>query len=158
VPGEELRLGPVRIVVETPSSAGGDVRFHFAAPPGPVAPGLHVHPDATEHVEVHHGALLVRRSGPGTVLVRAGEEASIPAGTPHSLWAVAPGTRGVATLTPGIRLDETFADLAAELGRRPPRPWALAAIGRRHLDHTRVARVPVGVQRRVFGALALGRR
>jgi hypothetical protein len=123
-----------------------------------VAPGLHVHPDATEHVELHHGALVVRRAGMRTVLLRAGDRTSVPAGTPHSLWAVAPGTRGVATLTPGIRIDETFADLAAELGRLPPRPWALAAIARRHLDHTRLSRIPVGAQRRLFGVLALGRR
>jgi mannose-6-phosphate isomerase-like protein (cupin superfamily) len=156
-PGRELHLGPVTIVIETPSSAGSAVRFRFAAPPGPVAPGLHVHPHAAERIEVQRGAVLVRRRGSRSVVVRPGEHATIPAGTPHDLWAVRRGTRGTATITPAIAIDETFAELDAELHRLPPRPWELARIVGRHLDHTQIARIPLGLQRRAFRALALGR-
>jgi quercetin dioxygenase-like cupin family protein len=115
---------------------------------GPVhhGPPAHVHPRAAERFTVVEGALRVRL-GRRRLVLRAGESALVPRGTPHT-YAGVPGTaaRVELDLDPAGRMAAFFADLYGIDRRDPrtgaPRLRAVAAVLRRYPDDITVPGVP----------------
>lgn len=64
---------------------GEQLRFDLFAEPGGFPTTEHIHPSQTEHFAVKAGKLRLQRQGEEKVY-EEGEEATIPAGTPHMWW------------------------------------------------------------------------
>jgi hypothetical protein len=120
---------------------------------------LHVHPRDAERIAVVEGTLAVRVRWRRHVL-RAGEELTVPPGTPHTFSVGDEPVEWIAEFRPGGAHDQLYLGLwrlarAGHVSRRGwihPR-WA-APLARRHFDDVRLALVPAAVQR--FGLAVLG--
>lgn len=84
-----------------------DLRVTMAHPGG--GPGLHKHPSQTEHFHVIHGALRVV-VGEKAILLEAGEEETIPPGTPHTFRAAAADTQFDVRVAPALRFEAALED------------------------------------------------
>ncbi|MDX1614939.1 MAG: cupin domain-containing protein [Candidatus Promineifilaceae bacterium] len=71
---------------QTPEETDGRLlKFDIMVEPGGFPTTEHVHPAQSEHFEVNSGRLRLQQAGEETVY-EAGEEATIPPGTPHMWW------------------------------------------------------------------------
>ena len=149
--------------LETAQDTGGEyVRIEARVSPRGFVAAPHVHPLTEETFEIRAGtwAFVVdgeeKRVGPG-------EEATIPAGTPHAWWN-AGEEEGVAIVgfRPALKADEFFESFfgLAQDGKVSPQTglpnllW-MALILRHYRDFVHLARPPQLVQRAVFAPLAV---
>jgi mannose-6-phosphate isomerase-like protein (cupin superfamily) len=74
-----------RIIFRVTSAEGSDevLRFDYVAAPGAAGPPEHIHLDQEESFAVSSGSGRFRVAG-RELMLRAGESASVPAGTPHT--------------------------------------------------------------------------
>lgn len=127
---------------------------------GMPGPPVHVHPAAEESYEVVEGALEVFINGEWSP-VRAGEKATVPAGTPHSVRnAGDTPARIVNVHQPAQRFESFFRDMhrlihegkIKQLPPKEPRSAIYAAmLFGRYPDEIRTVKPPNGI----FRALAL---
>jgi mannose-6-phosphate isomerase-like protein (cupin superfamily) len=138
---------------------------HLTVKPGGAVVGEHVHPRLQETFRVVAGTLGTRIAGVERTL-RAGEEATVPAGVPHDWWNAGDDEASVIVeLSPSDpRFEAMIATLwgLANAGRTNakglPDPLQLALVGREFSDVIRFTRPPAVVQRLLFGLLGgLGR-
>lgn len=66
-------------------TAGALLRIDMAVRPGGFAAAEHVHPDQDEHFQIASGQITLRADGREKIYT-AGEDVTIPAGTPHVWW------------------------------------------------------------------------
>ena len=149
--------------LETAQDTGGEyVRIEARVSAHCFVAAPHVHPLTEETFEIRAGtwAFVVddeeKRVGPG-------EEATIPAGTPHAWWN-AGEEEGVAIVgfRPALKADEFFESFfgLAQDGKVSPKTglpnllW-MALILRHYRDFVHLARPPLLVQRAVFAPLAV---
>lgn len=105
---------------------------------GTPAPPPHLHPRQDEHFEVLEGEITVVIDK-ATSVISAGETLDIPRGTTHRMWNPSnQPARARWTVTPALRTEELFRELAA-LGGRRASPVAAAAVLMRHRDEIRLA-------------------
>ena len=160
--------------VENPAT-GERMRFHTRpddpasdplvldiwAPPGMEPLAAHVHPNQDETLAVEAGTMTASIDNAEQTL-EAGEEITIPAGTPHTWWPAGDEELHLTvTLEPGLQTEDFFRDLAALARRGEVKPngapslLQIAAMfdaygyGVLHL-----ASPPLPVQKVLFGALA----
>lgn len=128
----------IEFEVTAESSGGALLAFRETYQPGAFQPPVHVHAKQTERFTVVSGMLGVRVGGETHVL-GPGQSASVPPGTPHTLWnaGTTPCVHRV-QLTPARRMEDFFVGivtLEAE-GAMPPRRLSqVARIARLFLDH-----------------------
>jgi quercetin dioxygenase-like cupin family protein len=136
----------------------------FARPGGHPA-AVHVHPHQEERFRVIRGSVRLQLDGE-TRLLGPGESAAVPPGRPHTWSNVGDDEACIRVeIAPALRTEmffETFFGLAKD-GRTNdkglPNLLSLAVILREYDEELRLARPPAGVQRALFGPLAvLGRR
>lgn len=152
-----LRL---RIVRSGAESGGACLELEATYPPQSAAPLEHLHPAQDERFVIQSGAMTALVAGELRSL-GAGDELSIPAGTPHAMWNAGDAPSVVTwTTTPALRTEEFFRDvfwLAAE-GRvdsaGTPGLLDLAWLVPRYWNEMRATRPPAWVQRLVFALLA----
>jgi quercetin dioxygenase-like cupin family protein len=127
-------------------------------PEGFVA-AAHVHPYQSERFEVLEGQLGLR-VGEKELIVKPGDVALVPPGTPHRFWnAGDEQARFLCEVRPALQFEsliETMFTLAAEgkTNRKGlPNPLRLAVIARAHFDTVRLPFPPAPLQR---AGLALG--
>ncbi len=78
--------GETMIFLRTPDEPGGDLlRIDVSVAPGGTAMGEHLHPQQEERFYVRRGEMTIEIDGERRVL-RPGDEAVVPAGTPHMWW------------------------------------------------------------------------
>ena len=131
------------------------------SPPGGFIAAEHIHPRQEERFEVLAGTLTLRVDGREQT-VSAGGIASILAGQRHVWWNAGPDEVHIrAKITPALRTEvffETLFGLAADgkTNRKGlPNPLQLAVLMRDYQDELRLAGLPFGIQRAVFGPLAI---
>jgi len=90
---------------------GALTELEFRLPEGMIPCPEHVHPQATETLAVHEGALRVMIDG-RLHHVGAGETIELAPGTAHTYFAVG-DTRMTATYAPALGMDDFFIDLFA---------------------------------------------
>jgi quercetin dioxygenase-like cupin family protein len=135
----------------------------FAAPRAFVA-AEHIHPSQEERFEVRAGTLGLRLDGVERVL-RAGDAAVIAPGRPHVWWNAGDDeVRLIGEFRPALRTEmffETFFGLAQD-GRTNskglPTLLQLAVLIREYPEEIRLARPSAGMQKALFGPLALAGR
>ena len=106
VNGEQITF--IRTSADT-DGALAELEFHL--PAGMTPCPEHVHPESTERIEVHSGALRVMIDG-RLQDVAAGETIELPPGRPHTYMAVG-DMRMTATYSPACGIDDFFIDLCA---------------------------------------------
>jgi len=135
----------------------------FAQPGGLVA-AEHIHPNQEERFEVLAGTIRLRVDGKERVL-RPGDVGIVPPGHPHAWWN--DGVDEVHVLgdfRPALRTEaffETFFGLAKEgkTNRKGlPKPLQMAVLMREYEDELRLARPSAGLQKVLFGPLAVAGR
>ncbi len=122
----------------------------------------HIHPRQEERFRVLSGRMGVESGGRGQVL-EAGEEISVPPGTPHTFWNAGDGElRHTVELRPALKSEEFFETIfglqrdGRLVAGRPPNPLMMAPVVVEHGNW--LAGPPVFLQRLVFPVLAgLGR-
>jgi quercetin dioxygenase-like cupin family protein len=90
---------------------GALAELEFRLPAGMTPCPEHVHPQSTETITVHEGALRVMVDG-RLLDVAAGETIALPPGQPHTYVAVG-GVRLTAVYAPAFNIDDFFVDLCA---------------------------------------------
>lgn len=164
--GERLELpdGTSFLVVDAPAENGGErIELEIALQPGAPAPPRHRHPRQTEEWTVVEGELEVLVGARWRTL-RAGESATIPPGTTHTLRNRSAETVRVRDVhVPALDFGDYIADLhalARETGSVRPRSFrALARLAAILVEHrtTQVSASPA--QRLAESLLArFGRR
>jgi mannose-6-phosphate isomerase-like protein (cupin superfamily) len=142
-------------------TGGGYVRIELRVEPRGFVAAPHVHPRIEETFEILSGTFAFVVDGERR-LVGAGEEATVPPGTPHAWWN-AGAEEGVAMVEfrPALKTEEffeTFFGLAQDAKVDPktglPSLLWLAVILRSYRDFLYLARPPLFVQRAVFAPLA----
>lgn len=110
------RKESVRFTATAAGTAGARLEMYVEAEPGGPPPPLHSHPRQEERFEVVAGALAYR-IGDQEGTARAGDQATVPAGVPHTWWNAGSDTltmRG--ELIPALRF-ETFLETIYGLQR-----------------------------------------
>jgi quercetin dioxygenase-like cupin family protein len=135
----------------------------FVQPGGFVA-AEHVHPNQEERFEVIAGTLRLRVDGEERLL-GPGDVGVVPAGRRHAWWNVgADEVHVVGDFRPALRTEdffETMFGLASEgkTNRKGlPNPLQLAVLMREYEDELRLARPSPGLQKVLFGPLAVAGR
>jgi mannose-6-phosphate isomerase-like protein (cupin superfamily) len=118
------------------STDGAYVEIEATYPPHSSKPPLHLHPAQVEDFTVLSGQLDVIR-GDESFTVKEGDSFSVPAGTPHQMWAS--GDDGAVMrwrTTPALRTGEMFCELwaVARDSDWSPDPMALFEVISRHGD------------------------
>jgi hypothetical protein len=131
----------------------------FVKPSGFVA-AEHIHPSQTEHFIVKEGQLCLRKRGKEQTY-QAGEEATIPPGTPHVWWNRGDGELQVTVeFQPADRFDSFLTSLFAlaqdnktnEKGM--PNLFQLAVMDEKYGDVIYASNPPRPVQKILFAILA----
>lgn len=131
------------------------------APPGMSPLVEHVHPRQVESFEIQAGAMSLSLDGVVKTLTE-GEEATIPAGTPHSWWPTGDEELHVrARVDPALQSEDILRDLTA-LARRgrvkangAPSMLQLATLHSAYgFDEIYITKAPLPVQKALFGLLA----
>jgi mannose-6-phosphate isomerase-like protein (cupin superfamily) len=156
-PGMQMRWEITRSTADTAGElfeARNWLAAHMGGPP------VHVHPSAEESYEVIEGALDVFVDGTWRTL-RAGDAATVPAGTPHTLRnATAEPVRLLNIHRPAMQFEAFFREMHAlirqgKIKRLPPsEPRSaiyVAMLFGKYPDEMRVTKPPNGV----FKALAM---
>jgi mannose-6-phosphate isomerase-like protein (cupin superfamily) len=134
-------LGEYLLVKSNEETGGEYVEMEWILPPDAFTPPPHVHPSQAEEYQVLDGSFEVMLEGDWRTL-RAGESASVPAGTNHT-FRLLPGqsVRVRNFHRPGLRFDEfierqhRFVTSARYKGiRRPSTAIAMAMAWREHRD------------------------
>jgi mannose-6-phosphate isomerase-like protein (cupin superfamily) len=130
------------------------------AGPGTGGPPVHVHPNAEESYEVLEGSLEVLIGNEWRTL-RAGEKATVPPGTPHTLRMTrTEPVRLINVHRPALRFEAMFREMhaliqAGKIKRLPPKdPRSAiyaAMLFAKYTDEQRMVKPPDGL----FKALAL---
>ena len=136
------------------------VLVHLTVTPGGAVAGEHVHPALQERFEVVAGTLGTKIDGQERTL-RAGEEATVPAGVKHDWWNAGEDEASVIVelSPPDPRFEEMIATLfgLANAGKSNakgmPSPLQLALIGREFDDVIQFTKPPRPVQSVLFGVL-----
>jgi mannose-6-phosphate isomerase-like protein (cupin superfamily) len=89
---------------------GAYVEIEATYPPDSAKPPKHLHPNQEERFTVLAGELSVLR-GEESFSAGAGEEFTVPAGSPHQMWATADGAVFRWRTTPALRTGEMFCAL-----------------------------------------------
>jgi quercetin dioxygenase-like cupin family protein len=145
-------------------TGGALLRLELFAAPGGFVAAEHVHPNQEERFEVRAGTLGLRVDGVERVL-RAGDVAVVPPGRPHAWWNAGDDeARLLGELRPALRTEmffETFFGLAQDgkVNRKGlPNLLQLAVLMREYPEEIRLARPSAGMQKALFGPLALAGR
>jgi mannose-6-phosphate isomerase-like protein (cupin superfamily) len=129
------------------------------AGPGTGGPPVHLHPNAEESYEVLEGSLEVLIGNEWRTL-RAGEKATVPPGTPHTLRMTAEPVRLINVHRPALRFEAMFREMhaliqAGKIKRLPakdPRSAIYAAmLFAKYTEEQRMVKPPAGL----FMTLAL---
>ena len=129
------------------------------APDGKV-PGKHVHPKQEERFEILEGTMKFKM-GRKTIVAKAGEVVTVPAGKSHKFENGSMSTARVrVTVTPALRMEELFetaGELAAEgkvLKSGMPKPLELALFVREFRNEVHAPFPPAFMQRAALAPLA----
>ncbi len=150
--------GEDRIVfTKTAQQTGGEVFglevFIRAGAPG--TPEM-VHPLQDESFKVLSGSLNFRIGGQERRL-KAGENLLIPKGTPHNWWnASNEEAHALVELRPALRSEELFANIYGLFNEKGavPNLLQMAVLINEHFDEGHLTRLPLLVQKVIFGVLA----
>jgi mannose-6-phosphate isomerase-like protein (cupin superfamily) len=138
--GTELanpKAGTRTVFTATAESTGGAyVEVEATYPPKGSKPPLHLHPSQEELFTVLTGQMDVIR-GDESFTVKAGDEFTVPAGTPHQMWPS--GDEGAVMrwrTTPALKTGEMFCELweAARDSDWTPDPMRLFEVISAHPD------------------------
>ncbi len=156
VTGEEI------VFLKTADDTGGEllqVRMHIA--PRGFIPGEHIHPYQAEHFTIRSGTIGFRIDGQETQ-VAAGQEVTVPAGTPHRWWNAGdePGEL-IIEFRPALKIAEFFESFwgLAREGKADPKTglpnllWLAVLLGAFRKE-IRPTQPPLPAQLVVFGLLA----
>jgi mannose-6-phosphate isomerase-like protein (cupin superfamily) len=122
----------------------------------------HVHPLAAETFTVRHGALKVVIDGQEQI-AGPGQSVTVPKGAPHFFVNAHDGeTRATVEFQPAQNFIRFFANFATTTERHPqwyskqgdPNPLLVVATLNFYRDHLYLAKLPVGLQKWLFAALA----
>ncbi len=161
--GQEIvnpRTGQRVQFVETASaSAGARLVLECVSPSSAEREPEHVHPYQTSRFAVHRGALRFRIAGLERVVV-AGEEVSIPPGTPHHFWVEGSESAEYRQVfEPALDTEAFFEALfgLAQAGRLSrsgmPPVLLLGVFGQTFWSTVRVTRPPRWLQRLTYAVL-----
>jgi mannose-6-phosphate isomerase-like protein (cupin superfamily) len=152
--------------VFTEGDAGSDTcRFDVILAAGGSGGGNaleHVHPLADETFTVRHGALKVVIDGQEHI-AGPGQSVTVPKGARHFFVNAHDGeTRATVEFQPAQHFIRFFANFATTTEQRPnwysrqgdPSPLLVAVTLNAYRDHFYVAKLPVGLQKRLFAFLA----
>lgn len=140
-------------------------RFDVILAPGGSGGGnalVHIHPGASETFTVKSGRLAVVMRGVER-FAEAGQSITIPAGTPHHFRNADAGlTEATVEFVPAqqhVRFFKNFATLAQTRpqwfsAKGDPHLLLIAQVLHRYRGHLYLARIPIFVQKLLFGALA----
>lgn len=154
--------------LQTAADTGGRLlRLEMRAAPngGAKAVPLHFHPKQEERFFIHEGRICFLIDGK-TQRYEAGEAVVVPPGTPHTWYNPGPAeARFTVELEPALQTERFFESLCT-LSRDGllPRsgrinPFRLAVCLHAYPDHLYLTGLPVGLQKRLFAAMAFaGRR
>jgi quercetin dioxygenase-like cupin family protein len=161
----DIIVNPVtgeRIVfLQTAKETGGElVQGDLVVKPGGFVAAEHVHPHQEERFTVHSGILRLRSRGEDRDL-RGGEEATVPAGTPHVWWNAGEDELRVRVeLRPAGRFEGFVTSFfaLAQAGNTDakgmPNLLQLAVIAREYRDVIYPTKPPRPLQTVLFGILA----
>ena len=157
----ETSFGERFVFRETAAETDGELlRMDTYLDPGVRRP-LHSHPKQDERFVVHSGVLGLAVEDEERRL-EAGDEETVPAGTPHTFWNAGDGEVHMTTEhRPALRFEEFIRAMVA-LDREdgldddgmPANPLVGAAVLEEFSDEMEPADVPVPVQRALFPILA----
>jgi quercetin dioxygenase-like cupin family protein len=155
----------VTFLVTAADSGGSLLRLELEVAPGSAGVAEHVHPKAVERHELQAGRLEFRVAGTERTLA-PGDRLEIPPGTPHSFRNPGPEpARDLVENAPAGKF-ETFMETVYAFAREgktnarglPRNPLQAAVIAHAYLDDIALPKLPLGVQRVLFGAgSAVGR-
>ncbi|MCL6498963.1 MAG: cupin domain-containing protein [Firmicutes bacterium] len=154
----------VRFLEIASASGGARLVLECLSPPSAEREPEHVHPYQTNRFALHRGALRFRIAGLERV-VAAGEEVSIPPGTPHHFWVQGSEPAEYRQeFEPALNTEAFFEALfgLAQAGRSSrsgmPPVLLLGVFGQTFWSTVRVMRPPIWAQRLTYGLLGpLGR-
>lgn len=136
------------------------LQFDLFVEPGGFVAAEHIHPSQTEHFTVNEGELRLRKEDDEETY-QAGEEATIPPGTPHVWWNSGDEELHVTVeLRPADRFDAFLTSLfaLAQDGKTDdqgmPNPLHLAVMMQEYDDVIYPSSPPRLVQKLLFGMLA----
>ena len=89
---------------------GAYVEIEATYPPNSTPPPLHLHPAQDEHFTVTSGSFVVVR-GDEEFTANAGDDFTVPRGTPHRMWAAEDGAVVLWRTSPAMRTGEMFCAL-----------------------------------------------
>lgn len=149
------------VFLQTANETGGQLlQADLFVQPGGFVAAEHVHPHQEERFTVHSGILRLRIRGEERDY-RDGEEATVPAGTPHLWWNAGKDELRVRVeLRPAGRFERFVTSFfaLAQAGNTDvkgmPNLFQLAVIAREYRDVIYPTRPPRVVQKALFGLLA----
>jgi mannose-6-phosphate isomerase-like protein (cupin superfamily) len=136
---------------KTAAETNGELlELDFILKPGDSVIATHIHPCQREEFDVHAGTFALHRERT-MVLLRAGDSAAVPAGTPHRLRnAGTTEAHAVVRFRPALDTEGLFEllfALAIHQVSRPKRLLTLAARITQHPNEIYLARIPVVAQK-----------
>ena len=144
---------------------GHDLQVELTVLPQASGPPAHIHPNAAESFHVTSGAILLKAGRERQVLT-AGQSLTVSPGTAHTFWnhTNAPAVV-ITTWKPGLQIAD-FLDAWFSLARNGrlndkgmSSPLQTAVLFDAYLDSIAIPKLPLAVQRGVFGLLGrIGRR
>ena len=145
--------GEALTFLQTSNDTGGElVEIECVVQPGGFVAAAHVHPAQQEQFHVIEGELALR-AGREKMVLRAGEEATVAAGTPHRFENASDGLlRFRCEIRPALQFESLIESMFAlardgKTNRKGmPNPVRMASIARAHRDVIRLAGVPAWMQ------------
>jgi quercetin dioxygenase-like cupin family protein len=158
---ENPQSGERFIFRKTAADTGGEyLEFDLELQPDGKVPGKHVHPKQEERFEVLDGTMKFKL-GRKTIIAKAGETVTVPAGKAHKFQNGGVTTAQVrVTVTPALKMEELFetvCELAADgrtLSNGMPKPLDLALFVSQYRDEVQAPFPPAAVQRASLAPLA----
>jgi quercetin dioxygenase-like cupin family protein len=146
---------------KTAADTNGEyLEFDLELQPGGQVPGKHVHPKQEERFEMLDGTMKFKL-GRKTVVAKAGDVVTVPAGKAHKFANGGVTTAHVrVTVTPALKMEELFetvCELAADgrtLKNGMPKPLDLALFVSQYRDEVQAPFPPAAVQRASLAPLA----
>jgi quercetin dioxygenase-like cupin family protein len=158
---ENPQSGERFIFRKTAADTNGEyLEFDLELQPDGKVPGKHVHPKQEERFEVLDGTMKFKL-GRRTIVAKAGETVTVPAGKAHKFENGGLTTAHVrVTVTPALKMEELFetvCGLAADGRTLPngmPKPLDLALFVSQYRDEVRAPFPPAALQRATLAPLA----